>query len=79
MIIAIKGLFIKKKTKAQTQKNKNKNKTLKQIQIFNERTLTTLVSVINNDNQQAILSEKKLTKFSKSPRSARKFSDRKVQ
>ena len=64
MIIAIKGLIIKKKTKTQTHtqkknKNKNKNKTLKQIQIFNERTLTTLVSVINNDNQQAILSEKK--------------------
>ena len=65
MIIAIKGLIIKKKTKTQTHThthtNKNKNKTLKQIQIFNERTLTTLASVINrpNDNQQAILSEKK--------------------
>ena len=59
MIIAIKGLIIKKKQKQKQNKNtdKNKNKTLKQIQIFNERTLTTLVSVINNDNQQAILSE----------------------
>ena len=55
MIIAIKGLIIKKKTKTQTQTKKN----LKQIQIFNERTLTTLVSVINNDNQQAILSKEK--------------------
>ena len=39
----MKGLIIKKKNK-QTNKNKNtdknKNKTLKQMQIFNERTLT---------------------------------------
>ena len=48
MIIAIKGLI--------THTHKKKTK---QIQIFNERTLTILVSVINNDNQQAILSEKK--------------------
>ena len=52
MIIAIKGLIIKKK-------QKQKHKILKQIQISNERPLTTLVSVINNDNQQAILSEEK--------------------
>ena len=40
----MKGLIMKKKTN-KTNKNKNtdknKNKTLKQMQIFNERTLTT--------------------------------------
>ena len=59
MIKAIKGLIIKK------NKNKNKNTDKKQKQNpkadsdFNERTLTTLVNIINNDNQQAILREEK--------------------
>ena len=37
----MKGLIIKKKTNKNKNTDKNKNKTLKQMQIFNERTLTT--------------------------------------
>ena len=43
MLIAIKGLTIKKKTNKNINTDKITNKTIKQIQIFNERTLTTLV------------------------------------